>query len=206
MTPLQTIPDAEPGARFGASIVPMGDLNSDGYLDLAVGAPDRNGGAGGAYLLRSNGAPGSDLSCNPPDPGGGGVVAVVVAAVAVAAGGGPAARSRGQGAKVQSLARRKVSLRASRSTSKTSQILQLLGAVRASKNKRSCQVKQTVAIQRRNPDGSWPTVDAAVTKKNGSSYRNNVRRLPRHTSSGLAEADEEVRGRFLQPAKVKVSG
>ena len=41
MTPLQTIPDAEPGSCFGAAIVPMGDLNSDGYLDLAVGAPGR---------------------------------------------------------------------------------------------------------------------------------------------------------------------
>ena len=95
MTPLQTIPDAEPGARFGASIVPMGDLNGDGYLDLAVG-PRRNGGAGGVYLLRSNGSPGSDLSCAPPAPAAA-AAAVVVAAVAVAAA-APAARSRGQGA------------------------------------------------------------------------------------------------------------
>jgi hypothetical protein len=72
MTPLETIPDAEPGARFGAAIVPMGDLNHDGYLDLAVGVPAHSGGAGGVYLLRSNGAAGPDVTCNPSGGGGGG--------------------------------------------------------------------------------------------------------------------------------------
>lgn len=43
-----------PGDRFGESIA-LGDLNSDGCADLAIGAPGRNSSAGVAYLVRSDG-------------------------------------------------------------------------------------------------------------------------------------------------------
>jgi hypothetical protein len=321
MTPLQTIPDPEPGAHFGASIVPMGDLNHDGYLDLAVGAPDRNGGAGGVYLLTSNGSPGPDFSCNPPvdisvddvsssegdggqtdfvftvslsasstqpvsvdyqtqdgtattsdldyaalssqtltfapgetaktvtvnvngdvnlepnenfelvlsnpvngsiskstgvgtilnddappPPGGGGGGGGGGGSGGVLPGGGGSGKPTTGGRKVQSLAKRSISLRTSRSTAKTSQSLQLLGAVRASKNKRSCQVKQKVAIQRRNPDGSWPTVDAAVTKKNGT-FVSLLRPAVAQTYFFRAHLKQTKKcaSAFSKPAKIKVS-
>jgi FG-GAP repeat protein len=65
---LQTIadPDQQAASNFGASLAPLGDLNGDGFLDLAVGAgrfdastnqPD----TGRLYVFRSNNTP-------PPTP------------------------------------------------------------------------------------------------------------------------------------------
>ena len=57
---LQTIadPDAQKGGNFGNGIAPIGDINGDGFLDIAVGAGkfDRSGliDVGRVYILRSN--------------------------------------------------------------------------------------------------------------------------------------------------------
>ncbi len=80
---LQTIaaPDAQGGEAFGTALAPMGDLNGDGFLDLAVGAgffdlqgkPTCAGGgecsnAGRLYILRSDNSP-PPPPPPPPPPG-----------------------------------------------------------------------------------------------------------------------------------------
>lgn len=60
---LQTIadPDAQRGGNFGTGIAPLGDINGDGFLDVAVGAGrfDRAGltDPGRVYILRSDNRP-----------------------------------------------------------------------------------------------------------------------------------------------------
>ncbi len=45
---------AQTGPRFGVSLANLGDLNGDAVVDLAVGAPWHNEGAGAAFLLFLN--------------------------------------------------------------------------------------------------------------------------------------------------------
>ncbi|KAF2345763.1 FG-GAP repeat, partial [Trinorchestia longiramus] len=40
------------GGRFGSVLATVGDLDHDGYVDLAVGAPLEDGGRGAVYLYR----------------------------------------------------------------------------------------------------------------------------------------------------------
>ncbi|MDQ3631418.1 MAG: hypothetical protein M3417_09195 [Actinomycetota bacterium] len=59
---LQSIPDPDrsPGSGFGIGITPMGDLNGDGFLDVAASSYLYNGtvaGQGRAYILKSNDTP-----------------------------------------------------------------------------------------------------------------------------------------------------
>ncbi len=68
---LQSIPDPDRarGSGFGIGITPMGDLNGDGFLDIAASSYLYNGsvaGQGRAYILRSNNTP---LPTSPPPPG-----------------------------------------------------------------------------------------------------------------------------------------
>ena len=65
---LQSIPDPDqsPGSGFGIGITPMGDLNGDGFLDVAASSYLYNGtvaGQGRAYILKSNDTP---LPAPPP--------------------------------------------------------------------------------------------------------------------------------------------
>ncbi len=161
---VQTIADADPGMGFGAAIAPMGDLNSDGYIDLAVGAPLHGGGVGRVYLMKSNGTAGGDPSCKPPtgDGGGGG-------GGGPSGGGTPAPTPSRGGKKVSSLAKRRLTLKPAKSKVKISSALTLHGKLQASKKKRSCQAKQKVAILRFDPNsGGWATIDVAVTTKSGA--------------------------------------
>ena len=41
--------------RFGSSLAPLPDLNSDGFNDLAVGAPLENNGQGSIYIFHGDG-------------------------------------------------------------------------------------------------------------------------------------------------------
>lgn len=84
-------PDQQAGSAFGESIVPLGDLNEDGFLDFMVGA-DLFSGASGvaqgrAYIFRSD---------NSPAPGGGSP-GVTPPAPAAGAPPGPAATGGGKG-------------------------------------------------------------------------------------------------------------
>ncbi len=59
---LQSIPDPDqsPGSGFGIGITPMGDLNGDGFLDIAASSYLYNGtvaGQGRAYIMKSNDTP-----------------------------------------------------------------------------------------------------------------------------------------------------
>ena len=45
------MPTLGPAEKFGASLAALGDINGDGFLDLAVGTPGHLGGAGGFLLL-----------------------------------------------------------------------------------------------------------------------------------------------------------
>ncbi|XP_028156262.1 integrin alpha-PS3-like [Ostrinia furnacalis] len=42
------------GARFGTSIADLGDINGDGFTDVAIGAPWENNGAGVVYIYRGS--------------------------------------------------------------------------------------------------------------------------------------------------------
>ena len=74
--PLQSIrdPDQQPNSNFGVGVQPMGDLNEDGFLDFAVGAPrfDRSDAldAGRGYIFRSNNT--APVVVPPPPPPGDG--------------------------------------------------------------------------------------------------------------------------------------
>jgi hypothetical protein len=170
MTLLQTIPDAGPGAGFGAAIAPMGDLNGDGYLDLAIGAPEHSGGVGRVYLMKSSGAPGSGITCKPPDPGGGGGSgggAGGGSGVGPGGGSGGGNTPTGGGKKVGSLAKRSISFSADKKRVKVSKRLVLGGRIKARKRRAACERKQKVAIQRFARNNSWQTIDVAVSRKNG---------------------------------------
>ncbi|MBH8558496.1 FG-GAP-like repeat-containing protein [Hymenobacter negativus] len=49
-----TLSGASAGDTFATSVALVGDLNGDGYADLAVGAPGYSGGAGAVYLYRGS--------------------------------------------------------------------------------------------------------------------------------------------------------
>jgi hypothetical protein len=199
-----TIPDAAPGTGFGGALAPMGDLNADGYLDLAVGAPGHDNGRGRVYLLRSTGGAGSDRSCAPPGGGGGG------------GGGGaptgpgptPATPKTPSKKKVGSLARRTLTLKSSRRSFRLAQGITLTGVLRASRDKRTCQRKQKIAIQRYTAvSRSWPTVDVAVTNANG---RFTVRLRPALAETlryqALVRQTRRCGGAISKRIKVKVTG
>ena len=163
MSIVQTIPDADPGSEFGAAIVPLGDVNGDGYLDLAVGAPGHANGQGAIYVMESNGAPGPDLSCNPPQPGGGGG-----GGGSTGGGGTTTSNPPGGGRRVGSLAKRRVLFGSRKKTVKIAKPLILNGRIKSSKRKAACERKQKVAIQRFAGNNFWQTIDVAVTGKKGT--------------------------------------
>lgn len=47
--------DASDKGRFGSSLAVLPDLNTDGFSDLAIGAPLENNGQGSIYIFHSEG-------------------------------------------------------------------------------------------------------------------------------------------------------
>lgn len=196
MTALETIPDAEGGAHFGAAIAPMGDLNVDGYVDLAIGAPEHNGGVGRVYLMKSNGAPGPGISCKPPDTGGGGGGGSgggTGASTGGGTGGGTPNKPQSGGKKARSLASRNIRLRASSKKIKVGKLVKLTGTLKAKSRKRSCQIRQKIAILRYDKvSKGWPTIDVAVTERTGR-FVVSVRPIPAQTYLYRARAKRNKR-------------
>jgi hypothetical protein len=196
---LQTIPDpaAGPTDSFGSAIAPLGDLNGDGYLDLAIGAPDYAGGAGRVYLMKSNGTPGPAFAgCAPAAAGGG--------SIGSGASGGSSGTSppvtrprRGSG-----LVKRTLKLSAPRGAVKIARLLTLKGRLLASKRKSSCQARQKVALQRLEKVG-WFTINVAVTKRNGR-FAASTRPFPAKTFYYRARVSQTKRCRGALSKRVGV--
>ncbi|HEV2787008.1 MAG TPA: integrin alpha, partial [Solirubrobacteraceae bacterium] len=147
---LQTIddPDAQELSAFGVGVAPMGDINGDGFLDVAVGAGrfDRAGIAdtGRIYIMRSDNSP-------PP----------VTPAPAPPAPPAPVTE-------VGALAGRSLELVASRARVRRGSSVRLDGTLEAFANPAGCQNGQEVEIQRRAVDSPrYATVARARTDANG---------------------------------------
>jgi FG-GAP repeat len=170
---LQTIPvpgDAsDPGSDFGAAIAPMGDLNGDGYLDLAIGAPGQPGDAGQVYLMKSDGTSGPSFEgCAPPASGGGGGAGGGTSGTAPASGSGstPKKSTRKKTPRVRALVRRTVRLSAAKKVVKAGQLVTMKG--RLSAKSRSCRVRQKISLERLNEVKAWLLINVGVTKRDGS--------------------------------------
>jgi hypothetical protein len=164
---LKTIQAPAGAGGFGSAVAPAGDVNADGYLDFAVGAPSTAGNQGRVYVMRSDGSLGREPGvCHPGsgggDGGGGG------SGGGTGTPGGPSGKTPAPGGKqaVNALARRRVVIKSGKSQVKAGTRLTLKGRLKASKRKRNCQAKQKVAIQR-NGGGGWITINVAVTKRDG---------------------------------------
>jgi hypothetical protein len=200
---IQTISDPEPGTGFGAALAAIGDVNLDGYLDLAVGAPAHGGGAGRVYTLLSDGTAGPDVSCRPPDPGGGGGGGGV-GGTSGGGGSNPTTPGKGGGSHVTALARRKLSFDSSKKKVKVAKFVGFTGKLRSSKRKRSCQVKQKIAIQRYEPNGgTWTTIDVAITDKKGR-FRSGTHPAPALTFFYRAHVNQTKRCAVANSKRVKI--
>lgn len=156
---LQTIedPDQQAVSNFGASLAPLGDLNGDGFLDLAVGAgrfdADRSRqDTGRLYIFRSNNSP-------PPAPsqeelpveeipfedfGDFGFFEEDFGAFDETAGiASPSRRVRLRTSKA----------RTSRRKGKRSERVRLTGSISVSENVELCEPSQRVLLQRRTRGG-----------------------------------------------------
>ena len=136
---LQTIadPDAQRGGNFGNGIAPIGDINGDGFLDVAVGAGrfDRTGltDVGRVYILRSNNTPAPVVT--PPPP--------------------PAAQVAAASGRALELAAGATAIRRGRS-------VRLTGTLEAFANAAACQSGQEVEVQTRSLTASRYTTIARV--------------------------------------------
>ena len=143
---LQTIddPDAQELSAFGVGVAPMGDVNGDGFLDIAVGAGrfDRAGvtDAGRVYIMRSDNSPLAVPNQPPPAPPPPPEVA---------------------------LAGRSLELVASRARVRRGANVRLDGTLEAFANAAGCQAGQEVEIQRR-PVGTARYTTIARVRTNAS--------------------------------------
>jgi FG-GAP repeat protein len=161
-------PDAQEQAAFGAAIVPVGDRNGDGMLDLAVGAPGFDGAAGQnqgrAYLLTSDGSVAAvPAACGGSGTGGGGGDD----------GGGEEALPPEEGKVVVTRILRRLVLKANHRRVRKEGRFRLHGRLTASSLRRVCQRGQKIALQRRRTSGSkgarrFQTFDVAVTRATGA--------------------------------------
>ncbi len=151
---LRTIADPgnETGGRFGAAIAALGDRNADGFLDLAVGAPASDGGAGRVYTFTSSGP-----------------AASAFAGCSFSSTPGPRSTPRPRrGATVQARVLRRLDMKPSKRRIKSGSSLRLRGRLRTSAGQASCQRRQKIALQRRKlRSRRYQTFEVAVTARNG---------------------------------------
>ena len=164
-TILRTIvpPENPPAVGFGTSIAPIGDRNGDGFIDLAVGAPGSDAGAGRVYTFTSTGPAGAPFAgCGGPtgggDTGGG-----------TAAGGSGSTGAGKAPPKVRARVLRRLTMKPSRRSLKRGGLVRFKGSLRASAGQPGCQRRQKIAIQRRKVSGGrFQTFDVAVTARSGA--------------------------------------
>jgi hypothetical protein len=211
---VQTIrdPDPQAGGGFGFAVAPMGDVNSDGMLDLAVGMPGFNAGAGAdrgrAYLLTSNGsaAPGpAGCAGGTGDGGGGGTGGGTGAGAGSGSAGGQQAKRPGDGSVVVARVLRRLVLKANRKRVRRYGLIRLSGRLTASANRSVCQSGQKVALQRRKGKrGRFQTFELAYTRKSG---RFSVRSVAERTFVYRARVAQTSRcmGAVSKTAKVSLA-
>ncbi|CAA9495790.1 MAG: hypothetical protein AVDCRST_MAG53-1786 [uncultured Solirubrobacteraceae bacterium] len=187
---LQTIsdPDAQDESGFGSRVMPLGDLNGDGFLDFSVSsvrwdAPAAGGAAsvldqGRAYVFRSD-----RNAVVPPTPGppAGPAGAAGPAGPPAAAGpAGPPGGPAGPGTAATVLAGRTVDLDASRTRVTRGTRVQLRGAIEAFANPAACERRQRVQIQQRAKTGGRFKTFLTVTSTTTGTFRT-IRFAPRST-------------------------
>jgi len=176
---LQTIsdPDAQPESGFGSRVMPLGDLNGDGFLDFAVPSVRYDLPAAGAtpgvldqgrmYIFRSD-----RNAVVPPGPGAAGPTGAAGAAGgsgAPGAPGAPGAAGPGGGSAATVLAGRTVDLDASSNKVKRNRSVQLKGVVEAFASPAACQAGQSVLLQRRaQKSGTFATFQTVKTSARGT--------------------------------------
>jgi len=190
---VQTIADpaAQAGSGFGRALAPMGDLNGDGFLDLAVGS--------GGY---DAGAPQNCSPCPPSTPAQGRIYLMLSDNSPAPPAPGPAAGA--------ALAGRTLELVANRARVRAGRPVTLRGTLEAFANEAACRAGQAVAIQRRAPRATgYSTLGQATTDAVGafsfttrptdpSVYRARVAQ----TSQCLGAASTPERVAVLRPARV----
>lgn len=185
---LKTIsdPGAETGAQFGATIAPIGDRNSDGFIDLAVGAPLSLGGDGRVWTFTSSGpADTAFAGCSPSSSPGTG---------------GKSSTGEPVGARIL----RRLSLRPSKRKLKRRSALRLSGSLKASASQAACQRRQKIAVQRRKlKGGRFQTFDVAVTTKTGS-FRTTTRPSRTYLYRARVSQTKRCMGAMSKSAKVVV--
>jgi len=130
-------PDQQPGLGFGTAVAPMGDLNGDDIVDLAVGAGLYDGTTGvdqgRIYIFRSDDSPAPPPP--PPPPGTP----------------GPRGPAGPPGPPGPTLAGRTLETAVSRSRVSPGGRVKLRGVLEAFANPAACESTQRVSLQRRRP-------------------------------------------------------
>ena len=205
---LQTIadPDVQPESGFGTKVMPLGDLNEDGYLDFAVSAPRWDAPAAGAnpgvndqgriYIFRSD--KDAAVPAPPAPPAGPAGPAGATGATGAPGAAAPAAEA------AATLAGRSVELDASRTRVRRGQSIVLRGVVEAYANPASCERGQSVALQRRDPGGSrFRTLRTVRTDRNGAFRLAGVR--PARTQLYRARVQQTAQCLGAQSARERVT-
>jgi hypothetical protein len=217
---LQTIadPDQQAVSNFGASVAPLGDLNGDGFLDLAVGAgrfevtssqPD----TGRLYIFRSNNTPPPPVS--PPsaeelpqegffegDFGDFGFFEEDFGAFDETA-----AASAGRSVTLKA-SKARVSLRRK---GRRAPRVRLTGKVRASVNEELCEPSQRVLLQRRRGGGSrrlrrYRTFQRTRTSSSGAFKSKEFRPARTYLYRAVVPETEECPAAVSNQVKITVSG
>jgi hypothetical protein len=150
---IQTIadPDQQSGSGFGRGLAPMGDVNADGMLDFAVGAPGYDSTTpiltdrGRIYLFTSDDSP---APASPPQQGSG----------------SPSTPT------AQVLAGRTLEIEATRTRISAGRQTKLKGVIEAFTNEVRCERNQSVQIQRRRRGTLLYRTFAAVKSRSGGSF------------------------------------